>query len=69
MTTYPCEVVGLTSAEFDGEVTDDHNYDILRCGFCWTTSGTPTVDDECIFVELDEENMFNAIVIGLAGLI
>ena len=65
VTTYACEVFGTTTAEFIGEVTNDHDYDILRYGFCWATSGTPTVDDNIVVVELDEENMFTASVIGL----
>lgn len=66
VTTNTCQTYGSDYAYFTGEVTDDHDYDILRCGFCWTTSGTPTIDDECVYVDLDEENMFHAYIEGLS---
>ncbi|MBP5710374.1 MAG: fibronectin type III domain-containing protein, partial [Bacteroidales bacterium] len=45
VTTYEAEVIDATSVEVGGSVDNDGGAEVTEYGVCWSTSGTPTVND------------------------
>lgn len=58
--TYACDYDETNSeAYLYGQIIDDYDMEIENFGFCWSTSGTPTVNDHVIFsYEFYEEDYF-----------
>lgn len=51
--------VGVDYASVMGQVTDDNGYEIEQRGFCWSKSGTPTVNNNVTYdVYYMDDNQF-----------
>ncbi|MCP4146619.1 MAG: hypothetical protein GY757_02615 [bacterium] len=42
VTTYDVTNIGITTADFSGEVTDEGSSEVTSRGLCWNTAGSPT---------------------------